>query len=110
MDSKTWVSLAILAGTVGYAASHARAELPPGSYDQLRIGAEEALILEVESVNTKDLRDYRMEVVLTARVLKVERSKAGLKKGGKVTIRYDRLDTTKGPPQPGPLPLPIPKK
>lgn len=84
-------------------AAPAYAELPPGSYDTLRIEAQEALILQVESAKTQD-RGTRIAVVLTAKVLTVERSKAGLKKGGTITIRYE---TIKGQAPPGPRPLSI---
>ena len=89
---------------------YARAELPPGSYDELRIKAQEALIIEVESVTTKEIKEGFAEVILEARIVAVERSKSRLKKGSKIMIRYESLDTVKVPVHPGPRPIPILKK
>lgn len=59
----------------------AKAELSPGSYDKLRIDAEEALVIEVASVAQKKTAKGGYDVTVKAKVLKAERSKAGLKKG-----------------------------
>ncbi len=88
MTWKTLLSLALLAGP-------AFAELPPGSYNALRAEADEALLIEVESVATKALKPGWTDVVVSARVVAVERSKAGTKKGEKVAIRYKSLDRDK---------------
>jgi hypothetical protein len=103
MQSKLVVLVAILA--VG---STAHAELPPGSYDTLRIEAQEALIIETASVTSRPLKDGRIEVMVTARVMAVERSKSGLKKGGTISIRYDTYNQGAAPP--GPRQLPVLKK
>jgi len=78
------LSLALLLS----ATSNLHAELPPGSYDRLRNQADEALIIQVESVQSQ-VRDEKREVTLVAKVLKVERSRANLTKGNKLTIKYE---------------------
>ena len=91
--------------------SPARAELPPGSYDALRRDAEEALIIEVEAVHTKEVRAGMTNVMVEARVVAVERSRAGLKKHGKLTIRYESVDRAKlATPMAGPRTLPVLRK
>ena len=111
MTWKAWGAVAILAGALGLAGSDARAELPPGSYDKLRAKAEEALIIEVDSVKTHEREPGWLDVVVTARVVRVERSKARLKKGGTVTVRYESLDRTKlKKPVIGPRAVPLLKK
>lgn len=99
----TIVVLLLLAGP-------ARAELPPGSYNALRVEAEEALIVEIETVSSKEGQNGRLDVVLTAKVIGVERTKTSLKKGGKITIRYRTLDPAKKQPFTGPRQLPVLKK
>jgi len=58
----------------------AHAELPPGSYDNLRAKADEAVTMQVSSVTVNGRGTYK-DISITAKVLGVERSKAGLKKG-----------------------------
>lgn len=60
------------------------AELPPGSYDKLRSGADEAVTIQV----TKVTLGADGTVGLKAKVLGVERSKGGLKKGDTISITY----------------------
>jgi len=80
----TGLSLALLLS----ATSSLHAELPPGSYDNLRNQADEALIIQVESVQSQ-VRDEKREVTVVAKVLKVERSRAKLTKGNELTIKYE---------------------
>jgi hypothetical protein len=79
----------------------AQAEIPPGSYDKLRISAEEALIIKVTKVD-KRLRGNRefTAVSVTAKVVTVQRSKKGLKLGSEISIDYEsqKLNST----MPGP--------
>jgi hypothetical protein len=86
-----------------------KAELPPGSYDSLRMNATDALVIKVISVKQKPLPDNALrtiEVSLKARILEIERTKMGLKKGNYIIIRYPVLDSTQ-PPIPGPRPIPV---
>ena len=85
------------------------AELPPGSYDRLRREAQDAIIIEVESVTARELKAGWTDVTMTARVVYVERSKAVLKNGARITIRYESRDPNKVN-FPGPRPIPILKK
>ncbi len=103
-------SLVPILGLTLILAPFARAELPPGSYDALRLNAEEAVIIEVEAVKTKDGKVGQTEVIVEARVVAVERSKTHLKKGGKITIRYESIDKSKTPGSVGPRQIPILKK
>lgn len=80
----------------------AHAEPPPGTYDRLRTSAEEAVTIQVTSV--KETADEKAnEVIVEAKVLGVERSKSGLKKGDAVTITYSIPKVLK----PGPTLVPI---
>jgi hypothetical protein len=107
MMRNTMVTLAVLAAM---ATPTVRAEAPPEVYDEIRRKAQEALLIEVESVSTKTLKEGVTQVEVTARVVAVERTKAALEKGGKVTIRYETRDYSKGPVPPGPSQVPILKK
>ena len=103
------ISIAVLAVAIA-AAGGARAELPPGSYDELRVKADEAVILEVESVKAADLGRGRLEVTVAARVLAVERSKAGLKPGRRIATRYESPAASNVYKRQGPRPVPILKE
>lgn len=79
-----------------------RAELPPGSYDTLRAEAPEALLVEVLGVR-RAVKGNATEVLAVARVLHVERTRAGLKPGATVEIRYIHQNSN----VPGPRPVPL---
>jgi hypothetical protein len=82
--------------------SMAHAALPPGSYDKLRIEAQEAVTIVVQSAKVVEAGNSK-HVTIEAKVLGVERSKAGLKKGDKITIKYSVPSVA----MPGPVPTPI---
>ena len=71
--------------------------------------AQDAIIIEVESVTATELKAGWNDVVLKARVIAVERSKSALKRGSVITIRYESRDPTKVRIS-GPRPVPILKK
>ncbi len=98
MTGKILPSLVILAGLI----STAHAELPPVYYDEARLKAQEAILIEVESVTTKEKEDGSVDVEVKAKVVAVERSKATLKKGAKIVIRYNNRDKLKEPVLEGP--------
>lgn len=77
---------------VGGIGPSVRAELPPGSYDRLRAVAPEALVIEVVNVGRKLGDQGRTAVIMQAKVLTVERSKTGLKKGDIISIHYTRIE------------------
>jgi hypothetical protein len=77
-----------------------RAALRPEIYDELRIGAPEVLMIEVVSVKQKSVPSDEIEVTVEAKILHVEQSKAGLKKGEQVIISY-RIRNPKLPSIPG---------
>jgi hypothetical protein len=90
----------------------AKAELPPGSYDKLRKGAGEMLVIEIIGVKQRTVPNYQIEVTLQAKVLKVEQSLTGLKPGAEVVISYTERDLVNrplsaGPPPTGARPVPI---
>jgi len=95
--------LALCCCLIGFTSSNA--ELPPGTYDQLRIDADEALVLQVTSVKIVTSENYK-NVTVQAKVLRVARSKSGLTKGDTVTLKYE-VSTI---PFPGPRPIPILQK
>lgn len=98
---RTAIFASLLSAAVWAVAVHA--ELPPGSYDSLRAEAPEALIIEVVGVRSAPKPSNSTEVVARARVLHVERTKAGLKSGAMIEIRYTRPNAS----IPGPRPIPV---
>jgi hypothetical protein len=98
---RNWLTLLAFAALL-FISTRVQAELPPGSYDTLRVEAPEALLIEVLGVK-KAAKGNATEVVAMARVLHVERTKAGLRPGAMVEIRYIHLNT----PIPGPRPVPL---
>jgi len=68
-------------------AGKANAELPPGSYNALRAGAGEVLIVEVTKAVTTTV-DGPNTVTLTAKVLHADKSSTKLKAGSEITIQY----------------------
>jgi hypothetical protein len=79
-------------------------ELPPGSFDKLKIGAEEALVIQITSVKTTPAATGK-DVTLEAKVLGIERSKSGQKKDDVITIQYFAQDPNV--PIPGPRIIPV---
>ncbi|HEY1188048.1 MAG TPA: hypothetical protein VGE74_10350 [Gemmata sp.] len=75
---------------------------PPGTYDKLRAGAEEAVTIQVVTV----VSGANGDVGVQAKVLGVERSKSGLKKGDTVSIKY----TVPAKGTVGPTPVPVLEK
>jgi hypothetical protein len=84
----------------------AQAEIPPGSYDKLRIGAEEALIIKVVTVNRRlsGNREFTLRFV-KAKVVAVQRSKQDLKPGTEISIVYETQNPNSN--MTGPRQLPI---
>ena len=84
----------------------AYAELPPGSYEKLKASAQEKLKVKIVAVEEKAQSDRRLDVQFTAEVLKVERSKSGLRPGDKIQIRsYHWTKGYLGPKNPPLLPV-----
>jgi len=73
----------------------AYAELPPGTYDQLKGDATEYLNIKILKVETGESdTDCRLEVTYNAEVLEVFRSSNNLQAGDEILIHsYDREDT-----------------
>jgi hypothetical protein len=87
---KIFIPIVILTRGVLAFAPSARAEIPPGSYDKLRISAEEALVINVTTVNSRPASNREFTLVsVKARVVAVERSKQGLKSGTEISIQYE---------------------
>jgi hypothetical protein len=84
----------------------AQAEIPPDSYDKLRIGAEEALIIKVVAVDRRlsGNREFRL-ISVKAKVVAVQRSKKGLKPGSEISIVYESQNPNST--MPGPRRIPI---
>ena len=72
----------------------AGAELPPGSYDKLRSESQEAVIFEAVKV-TSSTSGFETRVTVEGKLLAVERSKAKLKPGERITIEYTTVDVRK---------------
>jgi len=64
----------------------ARAELPPGAYEELKKNASEVLTVKILKVETPEGKKGHFLVLLTARVLGVTRSKSGVEKGQTISI------------------------
>jgi hypothetical protein len=84
----------------------AKAELPPGSYDKLRKGAGEMLVIEIMTVQQKAISGNKIEVTLQAKILRVEQSRTGLKPGVQMVISYSEFDPKANRPA-GARPVPI---
>lgn len=91
------------------AVEEGRAELPPGSYDKLRVDAAEALVIRLTEVQQRDVGN---EVVVTAKaeVLGVERSKAKLKPGDTIALKYSFVNRDRVKAFAGASPPPVPAK
>ena len=82
----------------------AQAELPPGSYDKLKAGAQEKLKIKIVGVEQQG-KGPRMKVIFTAAVLQVKCSATGLKPGDHITIQsYRWTKSYAGPKNPPVLP------
>jgi hypothetical protein len=82
------------------------AALPPGSYDKLKAEAQEKLTIKITGVEKKEQNDRRLDVLFTAEVLAVERSKTHLKPGDTIKIQsYRWTKSYAGPKNPPLLPV-----
>jgi hypothetical protein len=77
-----------LAAAIGLCAAlvTARAELPPGAYEELKKNASEVMTVKILKVQTPEGQKGHFRVVFTAKVLEVMRSKSGVEKGQTVRI------------------------
>ena len=64
------------------------AELPPQVYENYQKNAPEVLTILVEKVGTSLLSLSEKSVTVTAKVIRVTRSKSHLKRGNTITINY----------------------
>jgi len=74
--------------TIAALAAPARAELPPGAYEELKRNAQELLQIRIDAVKEKEPISAAMRnFECTATVVKVDRSKSKLTRGAK--IKFD---------------------
>jgi hypothetical protein len=79
--------------TIAAFAAPARAELPPGAYDELKRKAQELLQIRIDAVKEKEPISAAMRnFECTATVLRVDRSKSKLARGAK--IKFDSYYVT----------------
>jgi hypothetical protein len=64
----------------------ARAELPPGAYEELKKNASDVLTVKILKVKTPEGRKGHFRVLFTAKVLEVTRSQSGVEKGQTLRI------------------------
>jgi len=78
----------VLAATIGLcsALATARAELPPGAYEELKKNAAEVMTVKILKVKTPEGKKGHFQVLFTAKVLEVTRSKSGVEKGQTLRI------------------------
>jgi len=78
----------LLTATVGLCATlvPARAELPPGAYEELKKNASEVMTVKILKVQTPEGKKGHFHVFFTAQVLEVTRSKSGVEKGQTLRI------------------------
>jgi hypothetical protein len=78
----------VLAPAIGLCAAlvTARAELPPGAYEELKKNASEVMTVKILKVQTPEGKKGHFHVFFTAKVLEVTRSKSGVEKGQTVRI------------------------
>jgi uncharacterized protein YcfL len=91
------------------------AEIPPSGYRNLQERAQEALNIQVMSVEVKPAASGKLNVTVLADVTEVQRSQAKLKRGNKIKIQYQiydysRIKPTDIPPGAPPAPLLDPGK
>lgn len=100
------VQAGLTAAVLVVVAVEGRAELPPGSYDKLRVDAAEALVIRVTEVQKRDVGN---DIVVTAKaeVLGVERSKAKLKPGDTIALTYSFVNRDKVKAFAGASPPPV---
>jgi hypothetical protein len=74
--------------TIGLCAAlvTARAELPPGAYEELKKNASEVMTVKILKVETPEGKEGYFHVFFTAQVLEVTRSKSGVEKGQTIRI------------------------
>jgi len=82
------------------------AELPPSVYENYQKNAPEVLIISVKKVETFLSSFNEKSVAAKAKVLRVIRSKSGLKKGDTITISYTTF-TSRPRGWVGPSSLPV---
>ena len=82
------------------------AALPPGSYDKLKAEAQEKLTVKIVAVEKQEESKRRLEVLFTAEVLAVDRTKTCLKPGDTIQIQsYRWTGKYRGPKNPPLLPV-----
>jgi hypothetical protein len=78
----------VLVSTIGLCAAlvRVRAELPPGAYEELKKNAAEVMTVKILKVKTPEGKKGHFQVLFTAKVLEVTRSKSGVEKGQTLRI------------------------
>jgi hypothetical protein len=78
----------LLAATIGLCAAPvtARAELPPGAYEELKKNASEVMTVKILKVETPEGKKGHFHVFFTAQVLEVTRSQSGVERGQTLRI------------------------
>ncbi len=66
-----------------------KAELPPYIYENYQKNAPEALTILAEKVETSFISMSEKSVTITAKIIRVKRSKSKLKRGDSITIVYN---------------------
>ena len=86
--SRVTNSSILLTATIGLCAAlvTARAELPPGAYEELKKNASEVMTVKILRVQTPEGKKGHFHVFFTAEVLEVIRSKSGVEKGQTLRI------------------------
>jgi hypothetical protein len=87
---KSWVigCPVVLIAAVGLSVAlvTARAELPPGAYEELKKNASEVMTVKILKVETPEGKKGHFQVLFTAKVMEVTRSKSGVEKGQTLRI------------------------
>jgi len=66
-----------------------QAELPPYVYENYQKNAPEALTISIKKVKTSLISFSKKSVTVTAKVLRVQRTKSKVKRGDTITIIYN---------------------
>lgn len=83
------------------------AELPPSAYEQMQSNATEYLDIEILRVDIAPAAvQGQQDVELTARIVKVHRTKSNLQPGGMLNIAYTLADRPPGFVGPSAVPVP----
>jgi hypothetical protein len=111
IQRRTAICIAACALLIDLGASQpARAELSPREYKRMQREASEEVRIEVLGVKERAIpeRPREFEIILEAKIVRIERSRARIRDGERIRIVYAHHRSER--PRPGPGEIPIPER